>query len=137
MVCNLGGVVKPRYRLLYLLLIVAVLLRAFIPDGYMPNQDKSGSGPAITICTVGLSAPMVLYLNLDDTGDADEHIVHPILDCAFGTVLQLDSLNANLPLLVLGLLLFLLVRRLTFPLLSRFVIRAGPPLGPRGPPTYS
>lgn len=132
---------KPRHspchlRLMTLLLVMAVVVRALIPAGFMPNADHNGQGPALTMCVVGLSAPTVIYLDLGLPA-SDSHSDHPVLDCALGGALSLQSLQANTPTLALMVLFIsaLLVWTASPPIRrSRLV---GAFLGARGPPNPS
>lgn len=135
--CSTLKHIRPPVRLLAMLLMLAVLLRALIPTGYMPNTDKVGNGPALTMCVVGLTGPTVIYLDLGLDGSHDPHIDHPLLDCVFGAALSFLGLNTNTPTLVLGLLLLPLILRRNSPSVLRRCHFLGAPLGARGPPVKS
>lgn len=68
-------------------LIVALVVRALVPAGFMPTDSRMGQGIAITMCVVGLSTPTVIYLDLNPSDTAPTHSEHPSLDCALGTIL--------------------------------------------------
>lgn len=130
---------SPRFQRPYLawLLMLAVLLRALIPAGYMPNTAQNSQGPAITMCMVGLSGPTIVYLDLDPQGSHHPHTDHRLLDCHLGSLLNLIGLDANTPTLALGLVILPLLQRLAYPSAPRRSGFLGAPLGARGPPAFS
>lgn len=114
-------------------LLLAFLLRAMVPVGYMPVFFFAGHAPALTItlCVKGLPDHVVQTLSLDTH---DHHAEPQQLDCAFGAATahahapppSAVSLPAQAPAFVVPL--------------SRAAHAAhprrstGPPLGPRAPP---
>lgn len=123
-------------RLMTLIIVMAVLVRALIPAGFMPNADRSGQGPAITMCVVGLSTPTVVYLDLG-LPDSHQHNDHPVFDCALGASLAIQSLSADTPTLAL-IVLFVsaLLAWTVSPLIRRSRLLSAS-LGARGPPITS
>ena len=124
--------IRPYPRLLAPLLVLAVLLRACIPVGYMPSTDKS-KGISLSLCVTGLSTPTIVYLDLPHH---TPHLDHPALDCAFGVALGfLGPVQTNLTWLadVFPPLLFQLqAHRILF---RKRIVSAS--LGARGPPSSS
>lgn len=131
---TLHSLCPPRHMIV--IIIMAVLVRALIPAGFMPNADRSGQGPAITMCAVGLSTPTVVYLDLG-LPESHQHNDHPVLECTLGAALGLQSLPADTPTLALVVCFVsaLLVWTASPPVRrSRFI---GASLGARGPPINS
>lgn len=116
-------------------LIVALVVRALVPIGFMPADANREQGFAITMCVVGLSMPTVLYLDLNSSDSAPLHSEHSLLDCVLGTVLWgFLPLFAILPIWPKMALFirFLLVWGVAPPSRRREFLRSS--LGARGPP---
>ena len=119
-------------------LIVALVVRALVPIGFMPADANREQGFAITMCVVGLSVPTVLYLDLSSSDSVPTHSEHSLLDCVLGT-----ALGGFLPLIAILLIRpkvalfirFLLVWGVAPPRRCREFL--GSALGARGPPKSS
>lgn len=121
------------WRTLSGLLLLAFLLRAFIPVGYMPlHAAGQAGGLSITLCITGLSQTVLKALALDQSHQqgTDSYLG----ECAFGTA-------ASSPALPFAPTLFWLPIFSGIPAYialaaadqAPMVVR-GPPLGSRAPP---
>lgn len=123
---------KAVYVNLTRLILLAFLLRALIPAGYMPGNGQGAAG--MTLCASGLPTAVVQALSLDTSGAHDEHHVLP---CAFGvSASQVALLMGALALLVmLALAHWVTPWRAIYHVFVHAV--HGPPVGSRAPPIAS
>ncbi len=115
-------------------LLAAVLLRALIPIGFMPDLSGLSSGELkIVICKAGGSE--VLIVNDDGSPANHDASGHGDGPCAFAGIAA--ATPADLPGIVTPT--FDVRSRQSLPLLAVVLpqVRAGPPLGSRAPPQIS
>ncbi|MGP1614648.1 MAG: hypothetical protein ACTS5Y_06270 [Pollutimonas bauzanensis] len=121
-----------RWRILSGALMLAFLLRAMIPAGYMPAQSYAAPGPSgLTFCVKGLPASIANIL----AGDKSPiPATTPMPDCVFGIV-------AGQAVLPFAPIAFIVAASDPLrPAIWRVAIHAfqlavrGPPLGSRAPP---
>ncbi|NYT75396.1 hypothetical protein H0A71_00135 [Alcaligenaceae bacterium] len=123
---------KAVYVNLARLILLAFLLRALIPLGYMPGQGQGA--PSMTLCVSGLPTTVIQALSLDTSGAHNEP---PMLLCAFGaSISPIAMLMGALVLMVL-----LVLAQWATPWRAMAQRRApavrGPPVGSRAPPIAS
>lgn len=111
------------------LILLAFLLRALIPAGYMPGHGQGALG--MTLCVSGLPTTVIQALSLDTSGAHDEP---PMLLCAFGA--SVSPLAMLMGALVLMVMLVLAQWIVPWRAVVQFCVQAvrGPPVGSRAPP---
>ncbi|CAM5208804.1 hypothetical protein CDEN61S_03800 [Castellaniella denitrificans] len=132
---NLKGSGKRVWQILLCLTLFALLFRAAVPAGYMPNlSGQDGGTLTVTLCTEhGGTALMPVSLHDDDAPQAPDHDGTGQF-CPFCAVVSL----AIMPGIATPTVAAAITHEITLPLpddvkpLSALI--AGPPLGSRAPP---
>lgn len=128
--------VRPHARTALWLVAFALLLRAFVPVGYMPDAHASRDGRvAITFCTAAGDVKVMDVLLGTQRADADHKDESSALaDCAFAVLAHLAQ---DLP-STINPVLVQVSQPLTLPVIAQRIVAAnlatGPPLGSRAPP---
>lgn len=113
------------------LILLAFLLRALIPAGYMPGHGQGA--PGMTLCVSGLPATVIQALSLDAS---DAHDEPPMLLCAFGA--SVGHLAMLVGALALVVMLLLTHWATSWRVMAQLCVQAvrGPPVGSRAPPIW-
>jgi len=123
-------------RLALLLVVMALAIKAMIPDGFMPHFGSRTI--SIQICADAIGQPMTRQITVAQRGDTDGKSAHGKAEglCAF-TALGHSALGGADPVLLLAALLFLFVLGFAplVPAAPRRVTFLRPPL--RGPPALA
>lgn len=129
-------------RLIGVLVLCMLVLRALIPVGFMPRADDLRQGRFVMTICQGAGGMKTIVLDADGdpvdpatSSDHDEPSLHIEL-CAFSVLGSLIALPVILALLVLALLA--MPRRFALPRRKLVEVATwhGPPLGSRAPPLF-
>jgi hypothetical protein len=125
-------------RTLMCLVVLAFIVRAMVPVGFMPDPSALNAGAIqITFCTAD-NATSAIFLNLGGHHKTDPGQHGGAMGCPFGLLaaqaLGTPSSGAALPLPAIAL--FRVIPFAASPLVSS-VPTQGPPLGSRAPPNQA
>lgn len=125
------------WQILFCLTVIAFLLRAFIPAGYMPDlSGQRGSSFAVVVCNAAGGNTVMMVDFSDPASKSANDDALGAYECPFGLSVAQKQFPANeSP----GLYVSLVSRPISLAVSSAAIpvlLALGPPLGSRAPPAF-